>query len=163
MARLHSHLTGTDHAGCNCRVSSLFRRERNQPGREMGGRNGGWTVRPETPYETVKIGEIKRLSGVTELMPGNAIEPCAQSLHAPSQQSPPQPCLQSWSRLSAAVSCVPATCPDDCIPVCTCSQWFSSSATADTGTANAPRRGDIARARTIKISRNLCVRSGISE
>jgi hypothetical protein len=57
----------------------------------MGGRNGGWTVRPETPYETAKVRELLGVSNETVMGLDNAIEPCAQVLQAPSQQFPPQP------------------------------------------------------------------------
>lgn len=56
----------------------------------MGGRNGGWTVRPGTPYETAIVSELPGVYNEAETGPGKAIAPCAQVLQAPSQQLPPQ-------------------------------------------------------------------------
>jgi hypothetical protein len=57
----------------------------------MGGRNGGWTIRPETPYEMAIVRELLGVSDETAMGLDNAIEPCAQVLQAPSQQLPSQP------------------------------------------------------------------------
>ena len=57
----------------------------------MGGRNGGWTVRPEILCETAIFKGTSWMPDMASIVVDNAIKPCAQVLHAPSQQAPPQP------------------------------------------------------------------------
>ena len=57
----------------------------------MGGRNGGWTVRPEILCETAIFNGTSWMPDMASIVVDNAIKPCAQVLHAPSQQAPPQP------------------------------------------------------------------------
>jgi hypothetical protein len=60
----------------------------------MGGRKGGRMVRPGQRFVRTIVKKLQCMSAPAAKVPGKARQAWAQVAQPPSQQSPPQPCLQ---------------------------------------------------------------------